>query len=302
MRIGLIDIEPKVFNTAYMQIAGYHRGRGDTVDWWNPVTEPVLGRLFDHVYCSSLFDFTDKSVVPQRVICGGTGFDVTSRCSQVIEESDLDYSIYSVCDTSYVWFSRGCIRNCPFCIIQEKEGKLRSVKTKNLNPNGKYITVMDNNFFANPVWQEAILQLEQWGEPVDFEQGIDCRIWTEEVAAALGKLKMHGKLHVAWDDPNEDLLDQIKQIAMWSDQHNGNPANPSVMCYALIGFNSTHDENMYRVESLRNIRVDPFVMKYDPTDEYQSRFARWVNFKPTFRTIPWKEYQNKGDGGIVVNG
>ena len=66
MRIGLIDIEPKIYNTAYMQIAAYHKARGDTVAWWSPLTD----RQFDHVYCSSLFDYTDKSEVPARAICG----------------------------------------------------------------------------------------------------------------------------------------------------------------------------------------------------------------------------------------
>ena len=75
MRVGLVNIEPKVFNTAYMQIAAYHKGRGDTVEWWLP----LIHRHFDVVYCSSLFDFTDKSGIPDDVICGGTGFDVTSR-------------------------------------------------------------------------------------------------------------------------------------------------------------------------------------------------------------------------------
>jgi len=56
MHIGLIDIEPKIFNTAYMQIARYHKARGDTVDWWLSLTD----RQFDVVYCSSLFTYTDN--------------------------------------------------------------------------------------------------------------------------------------------------------------------------------------------------------------------------------------------------
>ena len=80
MKVGIIDIEPKVFNTAYMMIANYYRGRDSTVDWWSPITH----RQFDVVFCSSLFDYTDKSDIPRSVVCGGTGFDVRSRLSQVI--------------------------------------------------------------------------------------------------------------------------------------------------------------------------------------------------------------------------
>lgn len=32
MFIGLIDIEPKVFNTAYMQIASYHRAKHGVIE------------------------------------------------------------------------------------------------------------------------------------------------------------------------------------------------------------------------------------------------------------------------------
>jgi len=39
MKVGIINIEPKIVNTAYMQIAAYYKGRGDTVEWWAP---PIL--------------------------------------------------------------------------------------------------------------------------------------------------------------------------------------------------------------------------------------------------------------------
>jgi len=173
MKIGLIDIEPKIFNTAYMQIASYHKQRGDTIYWWSPLTD----RQFDHVYCSSLFNYADKSEVPAQAICGGTGFNISSQLSKAIESCNLDYSIYPECRTSYIWFSRGCIRNCPWCVVPQKEGLIESVKPKNLNPQSDHIAVCDNNFFANPFWDKAIRQLQQWNQPVDF-QGIDARTLT----------------------------------------------------------------------------------------------------------------------------
>lgn len=109
MKVGIIDIEPKIFNTAYMQIAHYYRQRGDKVSWWLPITH----RSFGVVFCSSLFDYTDKSGIPDDVICGGTGYDVRSRLSKEMENCDLDYSIYPECRKSFLWFSRGCPRKCP---------------------------------------------------------------------------------------------------------------------------------------------------------------------------------------------
>jgi hypothetical protein len=66
---------------------------------------------------------------------GGTGFDIKSKLPSEIENENYDWSLYPDCDFSIVWFSTGCIRNCPFCVVPRKEGIIKSVKPKNLNPN-----------------------------------------------------------------------------------------------------------------------------------------------------------------------
>ena len=279
MRIGLINIEPKIFNTAYMQIACYHRARGDTVEWWTPLED----HLFDHVYCSSLFDYTNKSEVPEYAICGGTGFDVSSRLSVAIEGCDLDYSIYPKCDRSIVWFSRGCIRNCPFCIVQQKEGAIHPVRLLGLNPKGKYIVVQDNNFFANPEWEKAICTLIISKQPVDF-QGIDVRILNERQLMYLSALPHYKQIKIAWDNPKEDLIPQLKIMLQVIKSYR-------IMCYVLIGYWSTEAEDLHRVETLRNLGIDPFVMPYNKKDPYQRAFARWVNHKAIFKKVKWQDYR-----------
>ncbi|MGD2093272.1 MAG: hypothetical protein PVH61_44340, partial [Candidatus Aminicenantes bacterium] len=67
MKIGLIDLESKIFNTAYMQISSFHKRRGDIIEWWSP----LMHKSYDVVFCSSIFDFTDKSQIPEDAICGG---------------------------------------------------------------------------------------------------------------------------------------------------------------------------------------------------------------------------------------
>lgn len=283
MKIGLINIEPKIFNTAYMQIAQFHRHRGDTVDWWTPLTD----RRFDHVYCSSLFDFTDKSEVPNHAICGGTGFDVTSQLSVAIEDCELDYSIYPKCDRSFVWFSRGCVRDCPWCVVREKEGYIRSVRHKNLNPNGKYIVVCDNNFFANPRVGVAFYHLNNWDMPVDI-QGIDVRIIGGVEPEQLARLKHYKQIKFAWDNPKDEkaVLDGIAHLTKYIKPY-------KLMCYALIGYDSTEQEDLHRVETLRSLGIDPFVMPYDKSDLYQRAFARWVNHKAIFKKVKWEDYRQR---------
>lgn len=128
MRIALIKIEPRIFNTAYMQIASYYKLGGHVVEFWDPKKYPLAYGLFDKIFCSSIFTYTDKSYVPLGVTCGGTGYDVKSRLTRAIEDCELDYSIYPDCRKSFLWFSRGCPRKCRGALCPKR--KARSVRSR----------------------------------------------------------------------------------------------------------------------------------------------------------------------------
>ena len=281
MNVGLYNLEPKINNSAMMQVSQYYKQRGDNVY----IYSPLFHSCYDKIYAFSLFDFTDKGYVTPDMITGGTGFDVSSRLPREIEDCDLDYSIFPDCDYSIIWFSRGCFRNCPFCVVREKEGYIRSVEPKNLNPNGKFIKVMDNNFFGNPNWQNAVEQLIEWQQPVDI-QGFDIRIFNEEQGSALNSLSHHHQIKFAWDNPRDNLDDKIG-LLLDTISHN------KLMCYVLIGYWSTEEEDLMRVHHLWDeFKIDAFVMPYNKFDNYQLNFARWANNKSLFRTRSWEEYKN----------
>lgn len=279
MNIGLYNLEPKINNPAMMQVSQYYKDRGDKVWEYHPLFN------YDKIYAFSLFDFTDKQFVTDEMITGGTGFDITSRLPPEIEASDLDYSLFPKCDYSIIWFSRGCFRKCPFCVVHQKEGDIHPVKPKNLNPNGKFIKVMDNNFFANPEWRSAVSQLQEWNQPVDF-QGFDIRIFDEEQGEAINSLKHHHQFKFAWDNPKQNLDDKIELLLDY--------VKPSkLMCYVLIGFWSTEEEDLHRVMHLWDeYKIDAFAMPFDKHERYQKDFARWCNNKLIFKTRSWEEYKN----------
>lgn len=278
-KIGLFNLEPNIVNSAMMQVSQYHKQQQDDIY----IYSPLFHNTYDKVYAFSLFDFTDKSYVHEDMICGGTGFDITSRLPPEIEACDYDYSIFPDCDFSMIWFSRGCIRNCPFCVVQQKEGPIHPVEPKNLNPNGKFIKVMDNNFFANPNWRDAVRQLQEWDQKVDM-QGFDIRIFDEEQGEALDSLKFHHTFKFAWDNPRENIDDKIEQLIDIIPHRR-------VMCYVLIGYWSTPEEDLMRVRHLwDDFGVDPYVMPFNPMDKYQKAFARYVNNKIVFKTRSWDEY------------
>jgi len=277
MNIGLMNLEPKFVNSAMMQVSKYYKDRGHQVWEYHPLFN------YDKIYAFSMFDFTDKSFVTDEMIVGGTGFDVTSRLPKEIEESDYDYSIFPSCDFSMVWFSRGCFRNCPFCVVRQKEGNIHPVEPKNLNPNGEYIKVMDNNFFGNPKWKDSVRQLRRWNQPVDL-QGFDIRIFDQEQAEALSTLKFHKSFKFAWDNPKDNIDDKIELLLDYVKAY-------KLQCYVLIGYWSTPEEDLHRVMHLwDNYKIHAFAMPYNKFDKYQSEFARWCNNKRVFKKTSWEDY------------
>ena len=280
MNIGLIDVDGHGFpNIALMKIASYHKGIGDNVEM------ATIGK-YDKLYISKLFKFSELNlntlITANETIIGGSGYDLKIHLPNEIEVLDPDYSIYPMYDFSLQFYSRGCIRNCSFCIVRQKEGYIQSVKPMKLNPNGKRIEVLDNNFFANPEWKFAVEDLLSTKQTVNLH-GVDVRIMNEEQAYWLNKLKHHKQIHIAWDFPNLDLTPKIKEMTRYIKPY-------KIMCYVLIGYNSTPEQDLYRIEKLREMKIDPFVMPYDKSDPYQKRFARWVNHKAVFKTVKWSEY------------
>lgn len=288
MNIGLIDVDGHNFpNLALMKISAYHKSKGDNVEWANP----LFGN-YDKVYKSKVFTFTDDNydVYDCEVVCGGTGYDIKSRLPYEIEcQRVLDYSIYPKYNFSIQFFSRGCIRECPFCLVRDKEGYINPVGPVELNPHGEWIEVLDNNFFANPMWMDSINYLINKNQKVNLH-GVDVRIMNEEQAYYLNKLKLKNNIHIAWDLPKIDLKEKLKEIIKYIKPY-------KLTCYVLVGFNSTFEEDMYRLETLKELGITPFVQPYRdfennrmPT-QYEKDIARWANKMWIFKSCEFKDFE-----------
>lgn len=294
MKIRLLATDSKIPNLAIMKISTFYKKNGHDVDWYNPLFD---SEDTDILYESKIFTFTpDYKYYPlnAEIIRGGTGIDIESRLPDEIENiKELDYSLYSNCNYSIMFMSRGCIRNCKFCVVRKKEGYIRRVDPPNLNPQGKYILLMDNNFFACKDWRSNIALLRSYNQPIDFNQGIDLRILTEEMAQELGKTKIK-VIHCAWDnyEDKETVLKGINLLSKYVKPR-------KITCYVLVGFKQRTiiAEDIERVMTLSQLGVNPFAMgymnfddkNYKKSDEVK-KFCRWVNMKSVFKSCTWNEY------------
>lgn len=281
MKVGLIDVDSRLPNLALMKISSWHKRQGDITS----LAFKLNIGLFDLLYASSIFKDSEKSIVPKECqFRGGPGFNNDSL-PPAIEQCQPDYSLFPGCNFSWQRFSKGCIRHCPFCLVPHIEGYIRPVEPMNINPRGRYIYLLDSNFFASPNWKESIEMLKNYDQPVQFE-GIDIRIVTEDMLNELYRVKLKGRAHIAWDFPGERIDLLIKEKIPVKKRY-------KFMCYVLVGYSSTHDQNMFRVQKLSDLGIDPYVMPYDRTDDYQVAFTRWVN-RRLYKTVTWGEYKYYG--------
>ena len=302
-RIALCQVDGKWPNLALMKLSTWHKQQGDTVEIVTPKSSPLerCGVITnsDKVYASKTFAFTPNwRYLPQSAICGGTGYDLTTELPTGAEACGPDYSLYPQWPAAIGFTTRGCVRSCPFCVVPRKEGRIRVVgDLYDFWDGQREVILLDNNLTAAPIEHFRLIteQLTKERVRVDFSQGLDLRLLTDEHAQLLAGVKLlRHQVRFAWDSVSDEAAIRCGLAAFL--KHNSlNRTTQKATVYVLIGYNSTPEEDIYRVKVLRGLDVDPFVMAYNKRDLYQRRFARWVNHRAIFRTVEWAQYGKAGD-------
>ena len=289
IKVGLIDVDGHNFpNLALMKISAYHKVRGDSVEWW------WGWEHYDRVYMSKVFDSTYTPDMPEpfnaeEIVKGGTGYGLENKLPDEIEHMYPDYSLYPELakDTAYGFLSRGCPRHCAFCIVGDKEG-LASKKVADLSEwwdGQKNIKLLDPNITACPDSIELLGQLSESCAWVDFTQGIDVRCLSPKKIEALNTVKVK-MLHFARDSMAQSnaILHGLK---MYSEMGTVQDERKRRV-YVLTNFDTTIEEDLYRIYKLRELGYDPYVMVYDKPNAPKEirRLQRWVNSKPIWRSCP----------------
>ncbi len=290
MNIGLIDVDSKIANLALMKISAWHKLNGDEVKWHDPLFDRP-----DRVYASKIFTFTadyDGGFPDCEIIRGGTGYDITTKLPDEIEQCNPDYSIYPNCDYAIGFLTRGCIRSCSWCVVPQKEGNIHAVATwQQVKRNDcRDIMFLDNNVLAS---EHGINQIAEMatvkGLRIDFNQGLDARLITEDVARLLCGCKWSRYIRISCDSQAmiKPVTEAVKLLRKFK-------SKIEIFCYVMV---KDVAESLDRVEQLRTLTVTPFAQPFrdfasdtEITKE-QAHFSRWVNRKEIFKTCKYEHYR-----------
>lgn len=289
MNIGLIDVDGHNFpNLALMKISAYHKSRGDKVEF------ATMFEHYDILYKSKVFTFTpDNEYCYQadKVIQGGTGYDLKHNLPDYIDNMMPDYTLYN-CKYAYGFLTRGCPNKCLWCIVPEKEGSIKPYSDiESFICNYKSAVLMDNNVLANDHGIKQIEKIIQLKIKVDFNQGLDCRLIDEPMAKLLSKVKWLKPLRMACDTLSQ--MPYIEKATKLLRENNCTPKNYFI--YTLV---KDIPDALERVIFLDYLKLDPFCQPFRDfkTNIEQTRelkqFCRWVNHKAIFKSCTWEEYKN----------
>jgi len=305
-KILLIDIDSKIPNLAMMKLSSYHKSKGNRIHLLEMTNQHILDFSFfssdftdpNHTYISCVFSknkyfalAVKKRFTPSTI--GGYGISNVFLPNK-IEHTMPDYDLYGI-DYSLGFSTRGCPRKCPWCIVPKMEGKFRFHKHISTfhHPDHKKVVLLDNNILASPTFKDTISYITSNNLKVSFNQGLDIRLITDKIASLLSNTKYYDlrfrerRLYLAWDTMGveHNVMKAIRTLT------NAGIRPDHLMFYVLCGFNTTHAQDKYRIDTLISHGVKPYVMKYNgiKTDKWLNKLAKWIN-RRYYRVVPFADF------------
>lgn len=302
MIVGLHDAEfekmpNKTFpNYALMKISAYYKNQGDKVEWWNALDN----HKYDIVYSSKVFDFTPENpFLPECTIKGGTGYGLFNELPTEIDNCFPDYSIYPKCDYAIGFITRGCIRNCEWCVVPKKEGQIRPYRKwqdlirKDINK----LILMDNNILACDYGIKQLRDISINGKniSVDLNQGMDARLVTDDIAKILAKINWIKYIRFSCDQKSqiEPIINACQLLKKYGVGYS------KIFIYTIV--RKDLDEANERIQALSNFSHSLNIYAQAERNELlgivpnklQLEFAQRFVYGRAYKKETWEQYYNR---------
>lgn len=343
LHIGIIDADllgngTRHPNLALLKIAGYCKSlnhRVDLIKDYSIFKENNEQDLpYDILVLSKVFKFTtlpksiEMLIKNKRIYYGGTGFvefEIDGpKLEDVVEHFKPYYDLYKdfiewktdgdeqkkqshwddYLNYSIGFATRGCIRQCPFCVNRNSHGVEQwSPIDEFVDEARPRIYLWDDNILAAPyaIFMNVMTELEKTGKPFQFRQGMDIRLMTDEKAELLNHCKYYGDFifafdHYKLDDPKEKkhVEQTIRGLEVWR-RH----TKKSTKLYVLVAFDEIDESDIrgtfYRIKILMEYGCIPYIMRYEnyrnsPYKNMYIQLARWCNQPQFFKKMSFRQY------------
>lgn len=296
MSVLLVDVDSTIPNLALMHISAWKKAEGHEVGF--NIADP------DEIYASVVFDWNRhkadglKLFYPNaKVDVGGSGVSLSKRLPDDVNLMMPDYSIYPDCDYDLGFTSRGCIRNCHFCVVPRKEGRFKVVQhpSEFHDPSHKGVMLLDNNILADKDW---FFEVTDWilskGLKVDFNQGLDLRLMDRDIAKRIRELRPLASWRFAFDSLDYEA-EVTKGIGMLKDE--GVKIRSGSQTYVYMDSDKDFDSALERLRILRGLNAMPYVM-LNRNAEITPRMRalkRWTR-PQIFYSTDWQDYDGSVKG------
>lgn len=192
------------------------------------------------------------------VIAGGPAVKLLGAPWATRTEDECPWDVLAFHNPLATFTTRGCVRSCPFCAVPKIDGEFRELKSWKVAP-----VICDNNFLAasNKHIIKAVDQLLGLDD-VDFNQGLDARLFNSFHASNLSRLKM--KIvrfafdHINYESTVKDAIDLAYRNGF-----------KRIGIYVLFGFNDSPEEAIYKLDLVEKWGCLPYPMRYQPLDRME---------------------------------
>lgn len=312
MNIGLIDVDchankkkwgATIYpNLALCKISAYHKSRGDSVEW------ATIFEHYDILYKSRTFNFSEDDLTiynADKIIKGGTGYNIESKLPNHIDMMQPDYSIYPNLpdDIAYGFLTRGCPNKCKWCVVPRKEGIIHPYWDieKVLNGKNKAI-LMDNNILAaGDYCAEQLDKIIRKGVKIDFNQALDARLVNRDNAKLLAQIKWLDRRIRFGCDTKAQIDECERAISLIQ----GYGYKGEFFLYTMLNdnFDECYNRLMYWWKRNKECRknhkpnIYPYSQPYRDPDklndppQWQKDMAGWCNKRMVFTVMPFEDFE-----------
>ncbi len=255
---------------------------------------------YDKVFVSAVFFPTPDQLKVTNcgdIEYGGSAYSITKSIPDEIAKLKSDYSIYPDADTSYGFITRGCFRNCPFCIVRQKEGNIHlDEPIVNIAQHDK-VKFLDNNILGHPQVEQILQELADRKLRCQFNQGLDVRILTDRKAELLSKIRCNEYIF-AFDQLSDEKLvtEKFNLFKKYVCSENHYDSSFFIYCHPDMDI---LDDVLYRVKWCRENYALPYLMLdiacwESPDIEFYLDLKSWCNWRQNWISIPFEKFiENK---------